>query len=197
VSRPSRMVIPEYDAATVALATEVLKSLAWAGSPILEKMQKVPVTELPRDSAPSDVAHGASSSIGVESVFTESFDAILSGDVDAWVAMLDEQASKATVQIEKQFFEFINRVTDEAGQTVDARGQPLSHDPLNDMLEKIHIDFDQEGKPELPTMVVHPKQFEKLKALGNPTAEQLKRREEIIERKRREFLAGRRVRKLE
>lgn len=194
MAQPKRNVLPEYDAAATGLATEIVKAIAFASSPILDRIQKIPATELPREGAPVEAAYGAYAPVAVENVLTERIETILSTDIDSWLAMLDEQGEKAAEQIEKQFFEFMARVTADAGQVIDAKGKPLSHDLINDMLEKLQIDFDDDGKPELPTLVATPKTVEKL---GEPTAEQLKRRDEIIERKRREFIARRRVRKLE
>lgn len=194
MSKPTRTAIPEYDAAATSLATEVIKALAFARSPVLSRVSQSPTTELAQDDAPAEMAHGAYAPIHVEHVLTERFETILATDVDAWIAMLDEQGDKGAEQLERQFFEFMNKVTEDAGQVVDAGGRPLSHDLILDMFEKLQVDFDEDGNPEMPMIVLQPKAFEKL---GEPTPEQLKRRDEIIERKRREFAARRRVRKLE
>jgi hypothetical protein len=55
------------------------------------------------------------------------------------------------------------------------------------------MEFGEDGAPNL-TLMGNPKAFA---GLAPPTAEELKRRDEIIERKRSEFFARRRVRKLE
>lgn len=194
MNKRTRTASPEYDAAATSLATAVIQALAFARSPVFSQIPQSPTTELAQDDVPAEVAHGAYAPVHVENVFTERFDTILATDVDAWIAMLDEQGERAAEQLETQFFEFMNKVTAEAGQVVDAGGRPFSHDLVLDMFEKLQIDFDEDGKPEMPTFVVDPKTYEKL---GEPTPEQMKRRDEIIERKRREFVARRRVRKLE
>lgn len=185
--------MPEYDNAVTALAFEIIQAIAWS-APVLAGIEKAPVSELPQDSAPPDVAHGAVTTIKMQSQLTESIDSVLTADVDAWVAMVAYQGEKAGEALEKEFFKFMERVTTESGQVVDGRGQPLSHDLILDVLEKLAIDFDAHGSPEMPTIVAHP---DSIKSLGEPTPAQLKRRDEIIERKRREFLARRRVRKLD
>jgi hypothetical protein len=194
MSKPTRTTIPEYDAAATSLATAVIKALAFARSPVLSQIPQSPATELAKDDAPVDIAHGAYAPIGVKNVLTERFDTVLATDVDEWISMLDEQGDKAAEQLETQFFAFMHKVTEDAGQVIDARGRPLTHDLVLDMFEKLQIDFDEDGQPQMPTIVVPPKVYEKL---GEPTPEQMKRRDEIIERKRSEFLARRRVRKLE
>lgn len=194
VEKPSRNTLPEYDAAALSLATGTIRRLSIERSPVLSRVQQSPATELAQADTPTEVAYGAYAPVHVENVLTETFETILATDIDAWLAMLDDQGERAAEQLERQFFEFMNRVTEDAGQVVDARGRPLSHDLVLDMFEKLQIDFDEEGNPEMPTIVVPPQAYEKL---GEPTPEHLKRRDEIIERKRREFVARRRVRKLE
>jgi hypothetical protein len=63
------------------------------------------------------------------------------------------------------------------------------------MLEKMYIEFDEEGQPKLPSLVMHPNLYEKVKEI-KPTKEQEKTRAEIIERKRSEYNAQKRTRRL-
>jgi hypothetical protein len=63
-------------------------------------------------------------------------------------------------------------------------------------LEKIELQFDRDGQPILPTLVVHPTMAKHLASLPPPTEEQQKAYSDLIERKRGEFNARRRYRKL-
>jgi hypothetical protein len=62
-------------------------------------------------------------------------------------------------------YEEINKVTEETGNVIDAKGA-LTADVFFEAIEKIWIEFDSEGKPRLPTMVIHPHQAEDWKKLG-------------------------------
>ena len=94
-----------------------------------------------------------------------------------------------------KFFEYLGRVCEATGNVIDGKGQPFSFDLVLDALDKIQIDFDEAGNPEIPTMVLHPELMEKLKKQP-PTDEQIRRREEIINRKRGEYNARRRTRQI-
>lgn len=86
-------------------------------------------------------------------------------------------------------FSTLTQVTDFTGNVVDGKGKGLSHEMLIEMLEKIHIDFDQDGNPLLPSIVIHPdmaKNFEKLKADEDLYKSRF---DEIINRKRDAYYA--------
>jgi hypothetical protein len=89
----------------------------------------------------------------------------------------------------KTMFATLSQVTDFTGNVIDGKGKGVSHEMLLEMLEKIHIDFDEAGNPQFPSLVIHPdmaKSFEKLKSI-----EELykSRYDEIINRKREAYYA--------
>jgi len=100
-----------------------------------------------------------------------------------------EYAESFLKDITKTMFSTLSQVTDFTGNVVDGKGKGINHEMLLEMLEKIHIDFDQEGNPLFPSIVMHPdmaKNFEKLKSdeeLYKP------RYDEIINRKREAYYA--------
>lgn len=86
-------------------------------------------------------------------------------------------------------FSTLFQVTDFTGNVVDGKGKGVSFEMLIEMLEKIHIDFDQEGNPLLPSIVIHPdmaKSFEKLIADESTYKPII---DEIINRKREAYYA--------
>ena len=91
--------------------------------------------------------------------------------------------------MKKMMFSNLSQVTDFTGNVIDGKDKGISSEMLLEMLEKIHIDFDQEGNPQFPSIVIHPdmaKNFEKLKSdeeLYKP------RFDEIINRKREDYYA--------
>jgi hypothetical protein len=73
---------------------------------------------------------------------------------------------------------------------VNGKGQPFTFELFLETLEKISIDFDDQGNPYLPTVVVSPELGAKLKSKlpeweANPDYD--KRFKELIERKRKEW----------
>ncbi|MHC1698825.1 MAG: hypothetical protein AB9919_12345 [Geobacteraceae bacterium] len=100
-----------------------------------------------------------------------------------------EYAQSFLKDMTKKLFSTMSQVTDFTGNVIDGKGKGISNEMLIEMLEKIHIDFDQEGNPLLPSIVIHPdmvKSFEKLKADENLYKPRI---DEIIDRKREAYYA--------
>ena len=90
---------------------------------------------------------------------------------------------------EKMFIEVMRKVTEKTGNVVDGRGQPFSYETILKGLETIQIDFDSDGKPRMPTMMVSPTMNPRINELIEDPAEGKfeKRLQEIIEMKRLEW----------
>ncbi len=99
---------------------------------------------------------------------------------------MDQTAADMAGKQAKYFFEQLDDICDQSGQTYDAKGQPLSFDLILDQLETIQIDFDENGQPLMPILVSGREIQEKFGKLVI-TNEQEKRLEEIIEQKRSEW----------
>lgn len=108
---------------------------------------------------------------------------------------LCEFALQSLSELSRGFFLSLDQVVDRTGQVVNGNGKLPSFDLILDMLEKIDIEFDTNGNPIKPTLVMHPKLFEKVKEMPK-TAEQVKREKEIMERKREDYFASKRTRRL-
>lgn len=72
-------------------------------------------------------------------------------------AKAQEVAQELAPQAMRHFFGMVERFCSEAGTTVDAAGKPFDPMMLLDALEKVELDFDDQGRPELPTLVANPK----------------------------------------
>jgi len=108
----------------------------------------------------------------------------------AFIENVYNTAEEIKKQKAKLVFEKLKEVTDKTGNVVNGKGQPFTFDLFIEMLEKIWIDFDDQGKPLLPTVVVSPELGAKLKEKlpeweSNP--EYKERFEDLIERKRKEW----------
>ena len=134
--------------------------------------------------------------VSMESPVVFSFVQIREFDVDHVAVLMNEIAAKHVEIMMKHMFQQMADLCSATGNSIDAGGAPVSHDLILDMLETVEISFNEAGEPKMPTMVVSPEMAETLRALPLPTAEQMRRREEILERKRNEFDARKRHRKL-
>jgi len=102
-------------------------------------------------------------------------------------------------KFETSLFESIREVTDRTGLALDARGKPFHPSMLWDMVEKMPIDFDKEGNPMLPCMVVHPDMFKAIEPKipeWESDPELRRRRSEVLARKKEEWLDREARRKL-
>lgn len=188
--------LPEYDDATKRLLMECFHGLAAAQDPVIRMISSAPADEIPNGGVPVGVTHGSYAQVEVNMRFALATEAVLRTDVDEWAASVQESVDEARPTIVGQFFAAMGELLRDTGQEIDLQGEALSHDVLCQMLEKMQLDFDAEGNPKMPTAFMSPEAVEKLMA-NPPTAENDRRLADIIERKRREFNACRRVRKLD
>lgn len=131
----------------------------------------------------------------IEAGASLSFDTIRSTNFEDYTRFLHEMAVSSTGAVAREFFRQMEEITNATGNTVDAGGKPFSCDLLNDMLETIQVSFDEHGKPVLPTMIVNPVIYSKVKDI-KPTAEQEQRMSDILARKKAEYNAQKRTRRL-
>lgn len=73
--------------------------------------------------------------------------------LDAKILSLgNDLSSKA----EQQFLAYVDSVCESAGTSVSAGGSPLSWEMFLDALRNTEVDFARDGRPILPTVVMHP-----------------------------------------
>jgi len=108
----------------------------------------------------------------------------------AYVENLRDAAEEMKRQKAGYLFEKMKEVTDRTGNVVNGKGHPFSFELFVESIKKIWIDFDEDGKPIMPTMVVSPELGEKLRVIlpewvKNP--EYKKTIDDIIDKKRKEW----------
>jgi hypothetical protein len=112
---------------------------------------------------------------------------------------LDTAAREMASQISRNAFAEINRAVEAVGNVVDSGGKRLSADTYLEVLEKMQLDFGEDGKPRGLTVVVPPalreRAAETIKQLRDDP-EYKKRYEDLLAKKRREFNAREAARKL-
>ena len=127
-------------------------------------------------------------------------DEVIDKDFDYMVEKFRKLGVEALSQMAQYSFKTINKVIDEVGNSIDAKGRKKSSDLILEILDKILIDFDEEsGQAKMPTFYIHPSQSEAYRkvveeAKQNP---EFKRKfDQLIERKRKEWYDREAVRKL-
>ncbi|MCL4430099.1 MAG: hypothetical protein M1167_05035 [Chloroflexi bacterium] len=131
--------------------------------------------------------------------FEITFDETIREGPEAVFSRRSELSKDMIKKLTQQIIAALEKVTERTGNVVKANEVIGSSNPILDMLEKIEIDFDKSGNPIMPTMLLSPEDYKKFKEKfqewdKNPEME--KRRKEIIEKKRKQWLDRENSRKL-
>lgn len=113
--------------------------------------------------------------------------------------LLDEVAEEMCKQQSQHMFGKIFEATHAVGNVINASGKPFSPELFLEMLDRIELSFDEDGKWIPPTMIVHPEFIAANKdVLANldKDPELQARQTEIINRKREEWRDREAYRKL-
>lgn len=189
-----RFDIPAYERALADLIGDVAQGLLnhdglLAHIPVRQTVHSGPNRNV-RSPQPLDVPLGT-----VEHIISIPLEVIRNTNIDAFTRILYEFAEAHRNQIARSMIQTIMDVTNATGNTVNAQGQPLTFDMINDMLEKIELGVDEQGRPIPPMLVAHPDIAQRLAAI-QPTPDQLERYAEILRRKQAEYHAQKRTRRL-
>jgi hypothetical protein len=124
-------------------------------------------------------------------------DDILGGVYDAAIPSLAISAQENAETLTAHLLRSIGRTSEAVGNVFDFGAEPLTHDKVLDIIERLELDFDADGKPKNRyAIVVPPNLWDRVAALPPMTPEQEKRAERIIEAKREEWRARQRSRRL-
>jgi hypothetical protein len=195
-SLPGLFALPEYDRAFTEFLHEAIHAVARARDPILsqirvEEVQTIGTSRISGEEQTVDLPP-------IPAAIELSFEAddLIHGRVPGILAVIDDAADQHLRQVMPGFFESIARITDATGNKVDAGGRPFSPELLLEALEKIEWSFDEDGEPIMPTLVMSPDMADTVSKLPPLTPEQEQAFAELKERKRAEYRARRRHRKL-
>jgi hypothetical protein len=190
--------------------------------PLLGQIQKVYVESLQHTRV--TVASGEiveSAPIEYQLLFSIDLKGAVAGDQNSLIDSIGAAAEqKGRIEM-RSLDEYMGRVTDAAGTSVNAGGMPMDRQVLLRSMETYDIDFDEEGYPGIPTevrhlfhdpsqpctcftedrsqgCVLHTSQRMKdyLARLPPPSCEELQAFEELMDRKRHEFNDRKRHRQL-
>lgn len=196
-NRPPMFGLPEYDVALKRFIHVTLNQLMRAKNPVLgmirtERRENVTTTQ---NTMPSGAVVRAEPLL-TEMRFAVNHADVIETNVDGFIAAIDSAADDGLSKLMPQIYDRIGALSDAAGTASHAGGKPISHELVLQQYEKMDIDFDDSGNPILPIMVGSPEMVEAYRGLGEASPEIEERFQQIIRRKREEFNARRRSRKL-
>lgn len=111
-------------------------------------------------------------------------------DVQAVFKKLDSIAEQIAKQQVQHMYRRITEVTEKTGNVLKTKMSEIGLKTLNDMLEKVQIDFDRNGEPHLPSIVCGKEMFDRFMAQSDAAETdtmEKSRMEDILARKREEY----------
>lgn len=191
---------PEYKKAVYKHINKVHNSLIPEFQPLLKSLpveqHASPIME------PSEPGSGKGMQLGKECAQAQSFlsDEDLSDlNINAWTDMISEMAFQLSEDMVRSALGALSVAAEKVGNTKDMKGKLPSYDDITDMMDSISdLGFDEDGKPKLQ-LVMGEGLLKKLKSesLTKPSEEQVERRKQVIEKKKKEHDAQQRVRRLD
>lgn len=187
----------EYEIGGVRWLSDASREMARALHPLLAQVTREELAEGPPPWIEGAALPAEASSLyrpmAVQHVWTVSIEDVADFNVNQFLTDLHGLADSMGGQMVRGMLDHISAVSEEYGNTVDATGRDFV-DAFAQSLETMDLSFDEEGRPNL-TIVMHPGTVEKLRE-NPPTPEQEARIDEILSRRREEWLASRRRRDL-
>jgi hypothetical protein len=122
-------------------------------------------------------------------------DTLRNTDVDRHTVFVHSLAKAGLDAVAPGIYRALTEVTDAIGNSVDANGRSF-YDAQVDAIERMDISFDEDGHPSGLKMYVNPETADQISKLPPRTPEQILRLEETLARKKEEFLAKKRSRRL-
>ena len=114
------------------------------------------------------------------------------------ISKVDAAASEIARQTSRIGYEKIDEAISKGGTRVDAHGQPFSQEMYLEMIDKVEMDFDRNGRPT-QTIIAHPimakSMIARMEEWEQDEAFQ-KKYKELLQRKREAFLDRESDRKL-
>jgi hypothetical protein len=189
--------LPEYNSAFARFVSTAIQELMRQKDAVLDSIKVVESPQIPtvRNTMPSgEIVENRPMPVAMP--FAVDFREAIAGNPDSLLASIDNAAEEGLKIVMPQIFDYMGRLCQAAGTATNAGGQKLRYEQIRLGLEKVQIDFDDNGQPILPTLIMHPDMLEQLRKLPPATEDEVLAWQELIESKRREFYARRRTRKL-
>ncbi len=126
----------------------------------------------------------------IQSKFSIKNDKIIAEGPKALVPIANEIAGDLQKQLGRNIFAKLDETAKETGNIVDGKGAGISPDLVLKALEKMQIDFDDDGNPCMPTMFVGPDLAKKIQDKlpeWEKDKEYKKKFENLMEKKKEEW----------
>lgn len=186
--------IPNYDQAVVSFMSNVVDELINL-DPLLGKLPN-------RKSVHTGPIRNVRGEKVLDQEFEEisatanlSFEDIKNSNIERFTGFLTEFSDQLIINLRQGLFLNLTPVLEMSGQTIKNNNESFSYDTFLDALEMVELEFDESGNPIKPTMVLHPKLLNELKSI-ELTEQQVLREKRIIDKKREEYYAKKRYRRL-
>lgn len=185
--------LDEYSTASLAFFSDAVRAIVRAGDGVLseigvEQMETIP----PMQHTMSSGEVLQTEPLEASSLISFSKAGVIEGDFDEFHLAVYQTAERFEEDMTRYMFGHISEITEATGNVVRANGRSMWEASL-EVLETIHLSFDQDGVPSMPTLVVHPDTLERM---GDPPPDFADRLNEILIRRRDGWLARRRTRRL-
>lgn len=186
----------EYAVAERRFIGGTLDALARARDPLLARIRVERTSRMPRTQITVDSGEVVEQEpVQIKTKLTQSPQDIIDGKLDDLLVSLDQAADEYSEQFGKHFYEQMSRITEATGNVVDAKDRPF-FEWLYEAYEKIDLQFDEEGRIA-QELHMNPADAEKWeKGWAEMTPEQHAKLAALVDRKREEFNARRRDRRL-
>lgn len=76
---------------------------------------------------------------------------------------LDEIAREMARQMSQGIYQSLNETLEKYGQTIDGEGRSFNKATFLEAIEAVEFDFDENGEPAYPALLMHPELYEKIK----------------------------------
>ncbi len=195
---PPLFSLPEYELAGWRFFHKTVNALMRSKDPLLRQFEMVEVEELPASRVSLNEASVDVPPFPVRSLFTVQIDDAIRGEFDSLYIALDDAAHSALASLMPQFFSSLTEVMEATGQTVDATETGFTPEKLIEVLDKVEWSFNDDGTPNLPTLVMSPQAHAKTLEIWERewTKEHDAQLAALTERKREAYFARRRNRRL-
>jgi hypothetical protein len=183
--------LPDFPKLKAALArrfADVIEAYVQQ-DPLLSQIRRVPVFE--GNELVVQYPDGAERATGFERMLHAvqlNKEELIEKGIAAYGEKLRDMAEDFLRQRKELLFRRTGEVCDDAGTAIDAQGRPFGPGLFLEMLERVEIDFGEDGQPRLPTIVVSPEVGAYIRshvAEWEADKEFQARRAQIIEEKRK------------
>jgi hypothetical protein len=186
----------EYARAEQAFIGATIEALARASDPVLGQITVEPGSRMQTTQITTESGEVVEQQpLQIRTKLTQAPQDIINGNLHDLFVSLDQAAEEWAKQLAEHFYSSLGRIAEATGNVVDAKDRPF-FDSVYEIYEKVELHFDDEGRIQ-QSLILNPADVEKWKkGWEEITPEQHAKLNALIERKREEFNARRRHRRL-